>query len=227
MLILTAFAGAYFYYFKSENPNNKPKQRLESLKTKEEAESVKTVFKEINEAVNLMDSVKDEMPKELLEVHQFLLEKGKENEIKFYQIPPEMKDFIMFHGAKSQVLYLDPEVRLKPQIWIPLLYHEVGHLLWHQKHPVSTFEEFQAQLFESEKHSYTVDAQAWNLVRKHFLSGREGLSALEKKLFNLYERETVIYNKMVEGDLEAKKNWIEIIRKDIEAQKKYQRTLKK
>jgi len=198
---------------------------LQKQAQNKESEQIKTLLAEINEGILLMDSVKDKMPKELLEVHQFLMEKGQKNEIKFTQIPSELKDFILFHGAKNQILYVDPTVRLKPQIWIPLLYHEAGHLYWHSKYPVETLEEFQRQLSASEEHSYTVDAQAWNVVKKHFPIIKENLNSQELKLFNLYERETSLYNKMIEGDPKAKTEWVKIIEADLKEQEKYQEAL--
>lgn len=211
-IILIAISSVAYFYFQ--------KQAKEK-----EAEQIKILLVEINEAINLMDSVKAQMPKELLEVHQFLIEKGQKNEIKFTQIPSELKDFILFHGAKNQILYADPTSRLKPQIWIPLLYHEAGHLYWHSKYPVETLEEFQGQLYASEEHSYIVDAQAWNMVKKHFPVMEENLTSQELKLFNLYEKETSLYNKMIEGNAAAKAKWNEIIEADIKEQEKQQKIL--
>jgi len=200
---------------------------LQKQAKNKESEQIKIFLADINEGINLMDSAKDEMPRELLEVHQFLIDKGQKNEIKFAQIPSELKDFILFHGAKYQILYVDPTTRLKSQIWIPLLYHEAGHLYWHSQYPVETLEEFQRQLSASEEHSYAVDAQAWNVVKEHFPVIKEKLSSQELKLFNLYERETSLYNKMIEGDFEAKTEWIKIIEADLKEQKKYQEVLLK
>jgi len=114
---------------------------------------------------------------------------------------------------------------LKPQIWIPLLYHEAGHLYWHSKYPVETIEEFQKQLFESEKHSYIVDARAWNIVKEHFPIAKENLNPQELKLFNLYEKETMLYNKIIEGNADAKPEWLKIIETDIKEQEKQQKVL--
>jgi len=214
LLIIFVIIGSVSIYFYLQKENQKQQQQ-----------AIQELLKEINQAINLMDSVKDKMPKELLEVHQFLMEKGQKNEIKFTQIPSELKDFILFHGAKNQILYVDPTVRLKPQIWIPLLYHEAGHLYWHSKYPVETLEEFQRQLSASEEHSYTVDAQAWNVVKKHFPIIKENLNSQELKLFNLYERETSLYNKMIEGDPKAKTEWVKIIEADLKEQEKYQEAL--
>jgi len=213
IFIIIGSISTYFYL------QNQVKER--------KAEQIKTLLAEINEGILLMDSVKDKMPKELLEVHQFLIDKGQKNEIKFAQIPSELKDFILIHGAKNQILYVDPTTRLKPQIWIPLLCHEAGHLYWHSKYPVETLEEFQRQLYASEEHSYTVDAQAWNLVKQHFPVIKENLTSQELKLFNLYERETSLYNKMIEGDFKAKTEWIKIIEADLKEQEKYQKALLK
>ena len=214
LVLIIFIIGSVSIYFYLQKENQKQQQQ-----------AIQELLKEINQAINLMDSVKDKMPKELLEVHQFLMEKGQKNEIKFTQIPLELKDFILFHGAKNQILYVDPTVRLKPQIWIPLLYHEAGHLYWHSKYPVETLEEFQRQLSASEEHSYTVDAQAWNVVKKHFPIIKENLNSQELKLFNLYERETSLYNKMIEGDPKAKTEWVKIIEADLKEQEKYQEAL--
>lgn len=213
-LLIFIIIGSLSIYFYLQKENQKQQQQ-----------AIQELLKELNKAINLMDSVKDKIPKELLEVHQFLIDKGQKNEIKFAQIPPELKDFILFHGAKNQILYVDPAARLKPQIWIPLFYHEAGHLYWHSKYPVETLEEFQGQLYASEEHSYTVDAQAWNVVKEHFPIIKENLNSQELKLFNLYERETSLYNKIIEGDADAKAKWDEIIEEDIRVQKEQQRLL--
>lgn len=191
-----------------------------------QGQNIKALLDELTEAVNLMDSVRDKMPEELSAVHQYLVEQVQKDELKFARIPPELEDFIMIHGAKHKVLYIDPSVRLKPKIWIPLLYHEAGHLYWHREHPVTTFEEFQEQLFESEIHSYTVDAQAWNIVKEYFPVSKAELNFQELKLFNIYERETSLFNKMIEGDSEAKAKWNGIIEEDIKIQKEQQELLK-
>jgi len=43
--------------------------------------------------------------------------------------------------------------------------------------------------------------------------------------FNLYERETMIYNKTIEGNADAKPEWLKIIETDIKEQEKYQKVL--
>lgn len=196
-----------------------------NIQKEKQEQEVKALLNELTEAVNLMEFVRDKMPEELLAVHQFSVKQMQEDKIKFYQIPPGLEDFIMVHGSKYKVLYVDSSVRLNPKIWIPLLYHEVGHLYWHQEHPITTFEEFQKQLFDSEIHSYTVDAQAWNIVKQYFSVERNDLSEREQVLFDLYNMETLLYNKMVEDDLEATAKWNQIIEADIKEQKEYQKVL--
>jgi len=213
LIIFIIIGSVSIYFYLQKQAQNK------------ESEQIKNFLANINEGINLMDSVKDKMPRELSEVHQFLMDKGQKNEIKFAQIPSELKDFILFHGAKNQILYVDPTSRLKPQIWIPLLYHEAGHLYWHSKYPVETLEEFQRQLYASEEHSYAVDAQSWNVVKEYFPIAKESLNPQELKLFTLYERETSLYNKMIEGNADAKAKWIKIIKADLKEQEKYQEIL--
>ncbi len=171
-----------------------------------------------------MDAVKDEMPKELLETHEYLMSGALEG--KLYRTDPRLKDAIMYHGAKSQSIYINPAVKLKKELWIPVFYHEVAHNYWHTKNPANTLEEFQAQLFNSENYAYTVDAQAWDLVMRHYPIKKDELKTeLEQKLFKIYSNETEIYNEMIKDNPEAKELWIKIIEADIKEQEKYQEVL--
>lgn len=193
----------------------------------QEEKRIRETLEKLTEAVNLMESVKEEMPKELLEVHEFIVQLNQEGNFKLYQINPELKGkFIMYHGVKTKGIFVDPSVNLRAEIWIPIFYHEAGHLLWHSKYPVETFEEFQKQLPLSEEHSYIVEAQAWNMVKEHFPS-EERFNQQELKLFNIYERETSLYNKMMEGDVEAKTKWEEIIKENVRVEEQQQKLLKK
>ena len=192
-----------------------------------EKQEIKTLLGRLTEAANLMDSVREAMPQELLEVHEFLVQLNQENKFKLYQIHPKLKgQLIMCHGVKTKGIYVDPSANLRAEIWIPIFYHEVAHLYWHSKYPVETFEEFQKQLFASEEHSLIVQSQAWNLVKGHFPVEKIKLSQLELQLFNIYERDVFLYDKIMEGDLEAKAKWNEVIEEDIRVQKEQQELLK-
>jgi len=126
----------------------------------------------------------------------------------------------MYHGVKTKGIYIDPSVSLKPELWIPIFYHEVAHNYWHTQNPVKTFEEFQAQLFDSENYAYTVEAQAWNLVMKHYPIEEGVLKIeLERRLFKIYTRDAEIYNAMVEDSPEANELWNTIIKEDINTRK--------
>jgi hypothetical protein len=112
------------------------------------------------------------------------------------------------------------------ELWIPIFYHEVAHNYWHSKHLVETFEEFQAQLFDSENYAYIINAQAWDLVMKYYPIKKEELKTeLEQRLFKNYSQETEIYNEMTKGNLEAKELWNKIIEANIKGQEKYQEVL--
>ena len=190
-----------------------------------EAEQIKTLLTEINKVINLTDAVKSEMPKELLETHEYLMSGALGG--KLYGTDPKLKDnVIMYHGAKSQSVYINPSVKLKRELWIPIFYHEVAHNYWHAKDPVKTFEEFKSQLFNSENYAYIVNAQVWDLVMKHYPIIKEDLKTeLEQGLFKAYSQQTEIYNEMIKGSPEAKELWVKIIEADIKEQEKYQKLL--
>jgi len=113
---------------------------LQKQAKEKEAEQIKTLLAEINEGINLMDAVKSEMPKELLETHEYLTSGGLGEKI--YRADLRLKDIIMYHGARTQAVYINPTLKLKKELLIPVFYHEVAHNYWHTKNPVKTFEEF-------------------------------------------------------------------------------------
>jgi hypothetical protein len=200
-----------YFYFQKRNELRENKQ-------------IQSLLKELNETVNLMDAIKSEMPKELLETHEYLMSGALGG--KLYRANPEFKDLIMYHGAKTHYIYINPSVKIKKELWIPILYHEVAHNYWHSQHPVKTFDEFQKQLFDSENYAYTVNAQAWDLVMKHYPIKEEELKTeLEQRLFKIYSQETEIYKEMIEGNPQAKEVWNKIIELDIKKQEKYQKLL--
>jgi len=212
IIALLIFGFLIFNYFYSKN---------------QEEKRIQETLEKLTEAVNLMESIKEEMPTELLEVHQFLINQIKGKEFKLYQIRPELKGkLIMYHGVKSKGIFVDPSVNLRTEMWIPIFYHEAGHLYWHSKYPVETFEEFQKQLYASEEHSHIVEAQAWNIVKEYF-PVKEGVNQQELKLFNIYERETLLYNKMIKGDSGAEIEWKKVIEDNIKVQEQQQEFLKK
>jgi len=189
---------------------------------RKEAEQIKTLSVELNEGINMMDAVKSEMPKELLETHEYLWNGGLGG--KFYRADPRFKDIIMYHGAKTQSIYINPTIKMRKELWIPVLYHEVAHNYWHTKHPVKTFEEFKSQLFDSENYAYTVNAQAWDLVMRYYPVKKGDLKTdIEERLFKMYSEQTEVYNEMIKDNPKAKELWNKIIEADIKEQEKYQK----
>jgi len=209
-LITTSLMG-YFY--------------LQKQIKEKEAEQIKRLLVEINEVINLMDVIKDEMPKELLETHEYLMSGALGG--KLYRTDPKLKkEVIMYHGAKTKSVYINPTIKIKKELWIPVLYHEVAHNNWHTKNPVETFEEFKNQLFNSENYATIINAQAWDLVMKHYPIKKEELQTeLEQRLFEIYSRDTETYNEIIKGNSEAKELWIKIIEADLKEQEKQQKVL--
>ena len=190
----------------------------------EETEQTETLLKEINEFVVLMEVTKSEMPKELLETHEYLMSGGLGEKI--YRADSRLKDIIMYHGVKTQSVYINSTLKLKKELWIPVFYHEVAHNYWHTKHPVETFEEFETQLFNSENYAYTVQSQAFILMMKHYpIDQKELKTEIEQKLFDSYNGEAGVYFEMIKGNPEAKEVWYKIIEADIKEQSKQQKLL--
>jgi cell division protein FtsL len=75
---------------------------------------VKNLLVKINESINLMDTIKDKMPKELLEVHEYLMSGALGG--KLYRVDPKLKNQIMYHGAKTQSVYINPDITLKKEL---------------------------------------------------------------------------------------------------------------
>ena len=198
---------------------------LQKQTKEKEAKQIKTLLVEINEIINLMDAIKSEMPKELLEAHEYLMN-GALGGMLYRTDPKLKKEVIMYHGAKTKSIFINPNIKIKKELWIPVLYHEVAHNYWHTKNPVETFEEFENQLFDSENYATIVNAQAWDLVMRHYPIKKEELKTeLEQRLFEIYSRDTNTYNEMLKGNPEAKNFWNKIIEANIKEQKEYQRLL--
>ena len=201
---------AYFYFQKEAK--------------EKEAKQIKNLLTELNEVINLMDAVKNEMPKELLETHEYLMSGALGG--KLYKTDPRFKDQIMYHGVKTKSIYINPTIKIEKELWIPVLYHEVAHNYWHTQNPVKTFEEFEGQLSDSENYATIVNAQTWDLVMKYYPIKEEELKTeLEQRLFEIYSRDTNTYSEMIKGDQEAKELWSKIIEADLKKQKEYQKVL--
>lgn len=212
LIVLIAISLVAYFYFQREAKEK-------------EAEQIKTLLVELNEVINLIDTVRGGMPTELLETHEYLMSGVLEG--KLYRTDPSFKkEVIMYHGAKTKSIYINPTIKIKKELWIPVLYHEVAHNYWHSINPVKTFEEFEAQLFDSENYATIVNTQAWDLVMKHYQIKKEELKTeLEQRLFKIYSDEAEIYNEMRKGNPEAKELWKKIIEADIKEQKVYQKLL--
>ena len=191
-----------------------------------ERQNIQHLLVDLTKAVNLIDGIRDKLPKELSEVHQYLAGQIRNKALKLVVADPKLKDLVMYHGAKTGSVYVNTSIKLIPELWIPVLYHEVAHNYWRTKHPATTFEEFEKSLFDSENYAYTINAQAWDIVRNNFPVGKDELkNELETRLYNLYSQETEIYNETIKSNSEAKELWNKIIEEDIKVQKEQQSKL--
>ena len=207
-LFVFAIIGLVSTYFYLQNEAEE--KEVEQIVEDKEADQIEIILRKINEGINLMDAIKNEMPRELLETHEHLMSGVLGG--KLYRTDPRFQqDVIMYHGARTRSIFINPTIELKKELWIPIFYHEVAHNHWHTKYLIETFEEFQAQLLASENYASIVSSQAWDLVMKHYPIRKEELKIeLEQRLFKIYSRDTEIYTKMLKNNLEAKELWDKI-----------------
>ncbi len=159
----------------------------------------------INKVIPLMDAIKGEMSKELLEIHCHLLMNngGNLKRGKLYDVCPRFKDFLIDHGiyygldCGNPVLNsINPSKRIfkkiKKELWIPIFYHEVAHDYWKWQNVVSP----SIISGKEERYACMIGAEAWDLVRKHYQIKKEELKTeLEQGLFEKYSRDLNAYNK--------------------------------
>ena len=80
LVVLIVISLVVYFYFQKETE-------------RKEAEQIKILLAEINEVINLMDAIKNEMPRELLETHEYLMSGALGG--KLYRADPKLKDIIM------------------------------------------------------------------------------------------------------------------------------------
>ena len=106
-LLILAIIGSIstYFYFQKETREKEAEQITEN----KEAEQIKVILRKINEGINLMDVIKNEMPKELLETHEHLMSgvlRGK-----LYRTDPRFQqDVIMYHGARTRSIFINPTI---------------------------------------------------------------------------------------------------------------------
>jgi hypothetical protein len=100
ILLIIVFSFTCLYFLQ----RNKPK----------ETDQIQILLKELNEVVELMDTIKNEMPKELLETHEYLMSGALGS--KLYRANPKFKDLIMYHGAKTKSIYINPTIKIKKEL---------------------------------------------------------------------------------------------------------------
>lgn len=208
-LILISLAAALLivFYLPKKSISQEPINHTEDLQI------------QIKEFIDFMESVKGDMPKELLETHNYLTEKISKRSLNLNKVSPKLQNLIVYHGARTQTIYINPEKKLSNEIWIPIFYHEVAHNYWNSINPTETFEQFKDHLFDSEVYAYTISSQAWIFVKEHFSVSREDLNKEEQRLGDGYERESIAYLENVNGN---SKRWLNIIEENLKLQKVYQ-----
>jgi len=161
----------------------------------------KIALEKLNEAVNMVDDA-PEIPSGLLEVHNYVLEELKKGQIPvgdITEIVPEAKTDPEKYPAQydmvNDVLYINPYLNIKSEIWLPILYHELTHK-WERntQYKDTPKEHWQDSILELESTAYTTTAQAWSLVQRYYPIDKDKLTPEEQTLVQSFETISKFYN---------------------------------
>jgi hypothetical protein len=155
----------------------------------------------LNEAVNMVDNA-PEIPSGLLEVHNYVLEELKKGQIPVGDITeliPEAKtnpeEYPAQYEMVSDILYINPYLDIKSEIWLPILYHELTHK-WERNtyYKDTPIEHWENSILELESTAYTTTAQAWALVQRYYPVEESELTKEEQTLVQSFETISKYYN---------------------------------
>ncbi len=161
----------------------------------------KIVLERLNEAVNMVDDA-PEIPSGLLEVHNYVLEELKKGQIPvgdITEIVPEAKTDPEKYPAQyemvNDILYINPYLNIKSEIWLPILYHELTHK-WERntQYKNTPKEHWQNSILELESTAYATTAQSWSLVQRYYPQDKDKLTPEEKTLVQSFETISNYYN---------------------------------
>ncbi len=180
----------------------------------------KIVLERLNEAVNMVDNA-PEIPSGLFEVHNYVLEELKKGQIPvgdITEIVPEAKtnpeDYPAQYDMVNDILYINPYLNIKSEIWLPILYHELTHK-WERntQHKDTSKEHWQNSILELESTAYATTAQSWSLVERYYPQDKDNLTPEEKTLVQSFETISNYYNDLqatIEKenlDLQTQEGW--------------------
>jgi len=215
LALVVIIIGCSIYFLTRQNQQQNKQQDIQN-----EKQDVQGLLADLTKAVNMVEGVENKLPKELLEVHQYLVNQIQNKKLNLVVADSKLKDLVMYHGVKTGSIYVNTSVKFKPELWIPVFYHESAHNYWRTRNPATTLEEFEESLFGSENYAYTVSAQAWNIVINNFpVQKDESKTELEQRFFKLYSDEAEVYNEMIKNNPEAEELWERIIEENIKFQK--------
>jgi hypothetical protein len=143
-----------------------------------------------------------EIPSGLLEVHNYVLEELKKGQIPVGDITeliPEAKtnpeEYPAQYEMVSDILYINPYLDIKSEIWLPILYHELTHK-WERNtyYKDTPIEHWENSILELESTAYTTTAQAWALVQRYYPVEESELTKEEQTLVQSFETISKYYN---------------------------------
>ncbi len=174
----------------------------------------------LNEAVNMVEDA-PEIPSGLVEIHSYVLDELKKGQFPLGDITetiPEAKTNPVEYPAQyemvNDILYINPYLDIKSEIWLPILYHELTHK-WERNtyYKYTPKEHWQNSILELESTAYATTAQAWSLVQRYYPIEEEELTKDEEIFIKSFKDISYFYNELQETiekesiDLNNQEGW--------------------
>ena len=163
----------------------------------------KIALERLNEAVNMVEDA-PEIPSGLVEIHSYVLDELKKGQFPLGDITetiPEAKtnpvDYPAQYEMINDILYINPYLDIKSEIWLPILYHELTHK-WERNtyYKDTPKEHWQNSILELESTAYATTAQAWSLVQRYYPIEEEELTKDEKIFVKSFKDISYFYNEL-------------------------------
>ncbi len=163
----------------------------------------KIVAERLDEAVKMVDDA-PEIPSALDVIHNYVIGELKKGQIPLgdiTEIVPEAKthpqDYPAQYEMINDILYINPYLDIKSEIWLPILYHELTHK-WERNtyYKYTPKEHWQNSILELESTAYTTTAQAWSLVQRYYPVKEEELTKDEKIFVKSFQDISHFYNEL-------------------------------
>ena len=163
----------------------------------------KIVAERLDKAVKMVDDA-PEIPSALDVIHNYVIDELKKGQFPLgdiTEVKPEAEtnpaDYPAQYEMVNDILYINPYLDIKSELWLPILYHELTHKWERNKYYINTpIEHWENSILELESTAYTTTAQAWALIQRYYPVEEEELTKEEKIFVKSFKDISHFYNEL-------------------------------